>query len=344
MAVAAAAQTSLPPAVAGVARLSSRPWVAVPGTAHHTPVGGYCNRVFTKAAAVAITGIRATPVSPGCETETGTKGTESASRGRGRHMPAFPADGAWRNPCRREPCARRQRPSHCERHRDAAALRDDARGPGVRHPWGLACLADPPRVNRDPLPPRYLIIVRYHGDDTLGQASAARHIPVKASASDAIQFIPMCCTTSSASNQDRLPHGLTRRACAVGGCREQRRFGLRPTLLEIDLSGCLDGMLLASAFGPRLSGLGGVVRVPSSCKVRPEPTDQRSSCLSNAQDSSSILRRDTTPGPLKQTDFVGGLERAQEPWPAFRIRVTHPPSASDVGGYRGVGLTGNPER
>jgi hypothetical protein len=36
-----------------------------------------------------------------------------------------------------------------------------------------------PGINLDPLPPRYLIIVRYHGDDTIRQAIAARHIRVE---------------------------------------------------------------------------------------------------------------------------------------------------------------------
>jgi hypothetical protein len=36
-----------------------------------------------------------------------------------------------------------------------------------------------PGVNLDPLPPRYLITVRYHGDNTIRPAGAARHIRVE---------------------------------------------------------------------------------------------------------------------------------------------------------------------
>ena len=119
--------------------------VADAGTAHDATVGRRCYRASTQDGGCGDHTDPRDSGLAGLRDRDRHKGARNASGGRGRPMPAFPAHGARRYPCRRKARPRRERPSHRNRHRDAATRRHDASGPGVRSPWGLACLAHPPR-------------------------------------------------------------------------------------------------------------------------------------------------------------------------------------------------------
>ena len=132
-----------------------------------------------KTAAVAITRIRATPVSPGCATETGTKerkaraGATDATCGRFR----LTVRGAIRVGGRLAPAASGRLTVTVTAMLPRGETMRAAQGSVTRGGWRVSLIL--PGVNLDPLPPRYLIIVRYHGDNTTRQASAARHIRVE---------------------------------------------------------------------------------------------------------------------------------------------------------------------
>jgi adhesin/invasin len=130
-------------------------------------------------AAVAITKIRATPVSPGCTTETGTK--ERAARAGAadatcRHF-RLTLRGAIRVGGRLAGAANGRLTVTVTAMLARGATIRATQGSVTRGGWRVSLILS--GVNLDPLPPRYLIVVRYHGDDTLGQASAARHIRVE---------------------------------------------------------------------------------------------------------------------------------------------------------------------
>jgi adhesin/invasin len=132
-----------------------------------------------KTAAVTITGIRATPVSPGCETETGTnerKVRAGAADAACRHF-RLTVLGAIRTGGSLARAANGHLSVSVAAMLPRGATMRAAQGSVIRGGWRVSLIL--PGVNRDPLPPRYLIIVRYHGDDTLGPASATHPIRVE---------------------------------------------------------------------------------------------------------------------------------------------------------------------
>ena len=132
-----------------------------------------------KTAAVAITWIRATPVSPGCATETGTEERETragAADATCRHF-RLTVRGAIRVGGRLAPAARGRLTVTVTAMLPRGETMRAAQGFVARGGWRVSLIL--PGVNLDPLPPRYLIIVRDHGDDTIRQATAARHIRVE---------------------------------------------------------------------------------------------------------------------------------------------------------------------
>ena len=132
-----------------------------------------------KTAAVAITRIRATPVSPGCATETGTKERETragAADATCRHF-RLTVRGAIRVGGRLAPTASGRVTVTATAMLPRGETMRAAQGSLTRGGWRVSLIL--PGINLDPLPPRYLLIVRYHGDDTIRQASAARHIRIE---------------------------------------------------------------------------------------------------------------------------------------------------------------------
>ena len=132
-----------------------------------------------KAAAVAISRIRATPVSPGCATETGTRERETragAADTTCRHF-RLTVRGAIRVGGRLAHAASGSLTVTVTAMLPRGETMRAAQGSVARGGWRVSLIL--PGVNLDPLPPRYLIIARYHGDDTIRQASAARHIRVE---------------------------------------------------------------------------------------------------------------------------------------------------------------------
>ena len=132
-----------------------------------------------KTAAVAITRIRATPVSPGCATETGTKERKTragAADTTCRHF-RLTARGAIRIGGRLAPDASGRLTVTVTAMLPRGDTMRAAQGSVTRGGWRVSLIL--PGVNLDPLPPRYLIIVRYHGDTTTRQASAAHHIRIE---------------------------------------------------------------------------------------------------------------------------------------------------------------------
>ena len=128
---------------------------------------------------MAITRIRATPVSPGCATETGTKERETragAADAPCRHF-RLTVRGAIRVGGRLAPDASGRLTVTVTAMLPRGDTMRAAQGSVARGGWRVSLIL--PGVNLDPLPPRYLIIVRYHGDDAIRQASAARHIRVE---------------------------------------------------------------------------------------------------------------------------------------------------------------------
>ena len=130
-------------------------------------------------ARVAITGIRATPLSLGCATETGVQDRESravAADAVCRHF-QLTVGGTIRVGGRLARTARGRL--------TVAVTATLPRGPTMRAArrfvaggrWHILLVL--PGVNLDPLPPLYLIVVRYHGDHTIGQASAMHRIRVE---------------------------------------------------------------------------------------------------------------------------------------------------------------------
>jgi hypothetical protein len=130
-------------------------------------------------ATVAITRIRATPVAPGCETETGTKEREA------RAVTADVTCRHFRLTVRGAIRIGRRLAHHAHGFLTVTVTAMLPRGPTMRTAEGAVTLGGwrvsliLPGVNRDPLPPLYLIIVRYHGDPTIGRATAARHIRIE---------------------------------------------------------------------------------------------------------------------------------------------------------------------
>ena len=132
-----------------------------------------------KTAAVAISRIRATPVSPGCATETGTKERETRAGAADTTCGHFrlTVRGAIRVGGRLAPDASGRLTVTVTAMLPRGETMRAAQGSVARGGWRVSLIL--PGVNLDPLPPRYLIIVRYHGDNTIRQASAARHIRVE---------------------------------------------------------------------------------------------------------------------------------------------------------------------
>jgi hypothetical protein len=132
-----------------------------------------------KTAAVAVSRIRATPVSPGCATETGTKEGETRAGVADTTCRRFrlTVRGAIRVGGRLAPAASGRLTVTVTAMLPRGGTMRAAQGSVARGGWRVSLIL--PGLNLDPLPPRYLMIVRYHGDDTIRQASAARHIRVE---------------------------------------------------------------------------------------------------------------------------------------------------------------------
>ena len=130
-------------------------------------------------AQVTIRGIRATPLSPRCATEIGVREREVRAviaDAVCRHF-RLSASGVIRVGGRLAPTARGLL--------TVTVTATLPRGPTMRTArtfvaggrWRISLVL--PGVNLDPLPPRYLIIVRYHGNHSLGPASTERRIRVE---------------------------------------------------------------------------------------------------------------------------------------------------------------------
>ena len=132
-----------------------------------------------KAAAVTITRIRATPISPGCATETGTKEHEIRAGVADTTCRQFrlTVRGAIRVGGRLAPAASGRLTVTVTAMLPRGETMRAAQGSVARGGWRVSLIL--PGVNLDPPPPRYVIIVRYHGDDTIEPASAERHIRVE---------------------------------------------------------------------------------------------------------------------------------------------------------------------
>jgi len=132
-----------------------------------------------KAAAVAISRLRATPVSPGCATETGTKERETRAGAADTTCGHFrlTVRGAIRVGGRLAPSASGGLTVTVTAMLSRGETMRAVQGSVTSGSWRVSLIL--PGVNLDPLPPRYLITVRYHGDNTIRPAGAARHIRVE---------------------------------------------------------------------------------------------------------------------------------------------------------------------
>ena len=167
-----------------------------------------------KTAAVAITRIRATPVSPGCATETGTKeretraGTADATC---RHF-RLTVRGAIRVGGRLAPTASGRVAVTATAMLPRGETMRAAPGSVTRGGWRVSLILSDHRP----------ILRRRHHQASQCRASHPHRKRARRTLIDASPHAP------SASHRNRLPHGLTGQACLVGGCRKERRFGLKP--------------------------------------------------------------------------------------------------------------------
>ena len=130
-------------------------------------------------ARVAISRIRATPLSPRCATETGLQERESSAAPADavcRHFRLTVGGTIWLGG-RLARTARGRLTVTVTAKLPRGPIIRAARGFVAGGHWHISLVL--PGVNLDPVPPRYLIVVRYHGDHTIGPASARRLVRVE---------------------------------------------------------------------------------------------------------------------------------------------------------------------